>query len=367
MTAITETSGSAAARPRRDQVTALGLHPVAWAVWLASGLAMVFLTSDPLYVATIALVGGAVYLAYRRPERRAMDLVLAGGIVFAALTLPLNLLTGSSGATPLFHLPAITFPVWLAGVRLGGTVTAESLIYAAGQATGIAAIIALVCAFNVAVDHFRLLRLSPPGLAQLGIIVTVALLLVPETLGRAAALREARIVRGHHVGLGGLAAILLPLLAEALERSVQRAESLDARGFGRLSAAGAGIDAIVAVAGITVAAAGAFAYYYTSMHAIALIGVVAGAAVVAVVTLRQGRGGGAVRMRRQPLSRADTAAIAASAGALTIFAALRALGLGGLTYLPFPLLDVPRFDPLPAAACLLLVVPALFAVKERVE
>mgnify|MGYP001566341676 CR=1 FL=1 len=348
-----------ASSSRSGSASAVDPHPLAAATWLAAGLVMLFVTSNPFYTGTIGLCAIVVYIAHRRRDRRRLDLLLVIGVAFTALTVPLNLLTGSSGATPLFDLPTITLPGWLASVRFGGTVTAESLVYAVAQATGIAAIVALVCAFNAAVDHFRLLRLVPPGLAQLGIIVTIGLLLIPETLVRAAALHEARIVRGHHRGLRALPSLVLPLLAEALERSVQRAESLDARGFGRLSSHRGGVEALVAVAGIVSAAFGAFAYHYSYMHALSLVCLVAGGAAVAIVVWRQSRAGGAVRMRHSAMSAADVAVMCAACIGVSMFIALRVLGAGGLTYVPFPTLYVPPFEVAPAIACLLLLAPVV--------
>ena len=160
-----------------------------------------------------------------RQGRSALDGFLILGWLFSLLSIPLNLVTGSSGTTELFTLPAVTLPGWLGSVTLGGAVTAESLMYAVDQALAVAAIISVVCAFNAGVDHFQLLRLTPPGLAQLGVVVTIGLLLVPETLTRAGTLREARMTRGLSSGWTTAPTMLLPLLSDALERAVQRAES----------------------------------------------------------------------------------------------------------------------------------------------
>ncbi len=319
------------------------------------------LTSNPLYLATLGLCALAVYAAWRRPERRALDTLLLVSIGVALLTLPLNLATGSSGATVLFTLPEIVLPGWLASVRFGGDVTAESMLFAATRALGLIAIIAMVCAFNAGVDHFRLLRLVPASMAQLGIILTVGVVLVPETIARAAALREARIVRGHGGGMGTYIALLLPLLAEALERSVQRAESLDARGFGRLAAQRDPRTVIVVVACVAGAAIAFFASYYVD-HGSAAFASGAGLALVAVVIAwRQGRTGGAVRMRRAPLLRPDIIVVAASGFAVATFMTMRQFGVGGLSYLPFPEVVIPEFGIAAAAGILLLAAPTLFA------
>jgi energy-coupling factor transport system permease protein len=342
-----------------------GLHPAAWAAWLAAGSTMVFLTSNPLYIGVIGLSAAVVYATHRTPERRALDALLLFSLAISPLTIPLNLLTGSTGATVLFDAPSLTFPSWLAGVTLGGTVTGESLVYATTRAASIATIVAMVCAFNAAVDHFRLLKLAPPSLAQLGIIVTVAALLVPETLARAATLREARIVRGRSGGLRALPALLLPLLAEALERSIQRAESLDARGFGRLAVQRGRGESVVAVAGVAVATVGAFAYYYGLPAALAITCLAGGALATVAVVWRTGRQGGIVTMRAQPMTRTDAVVLATSIAAPAIFLSARVAGFGGLAYLPFPELIAPVFDPILAMAALLVLAPAVVSLASK--
>lgn len=340
-------------------------HPAAWAGWLAAGMTMVFLTSNPLYLATVALVAFVVYGTTRRTDRRSLDLLLPISLLFTVSMLPLNLLTGSTGATPLFDLPEVTLPGWLASVTFGGTITAESLAYAASRAVGIMAIVVMACAFNGAIDHFRLLKLVPPGLAQLGIIVTVALLLIPETVARAAALREARVLRGHRGGLRSYTALLIPLLAESLERSVQRAESLDARGFGRLAAGPSATASVVTVACVAIAASTAFASYYTAHHGLMMTIAVAASGAALLAVWRQGSGNAAVRMRRLPLSARDGGVLVAALFGAALFVILRATEGGGVTYLPFPEVAVPTFGPAGAAAALMLLTPALLYERGR--
>lgn len=340
------------------------LHPACWAAWLLAGVTCVLLTSNPLYLATLGLCALAVYAAWRRPERRALDGLLLVSIGIALLTLPLNLATGSSGATVLCTLPEIVLPGWLASVRFGGDVTAESMLFALARALGLIAIISMVCAFNAGVDHFRLLRLVPASMTQLGIILTVGVVLVPETIARASALREARIVRGHGGGVGTYIALLLPLLSEALERSVQRAESLDARGFGRLAAQGDPRTGVLVVACVAGAALAFFASYYVDYGSLLLAGGGVLGLIAVVIAWRHG-GDGAVRMRRAPLLRPDIIVLAASAAALLTFLALRQFGVGGLSYLPFPEVAIPEFGAIAAGGMLMLAIPALFAGERR--
>lgn len=321
---------------------------------------MVFLTSNPLYVALIALSAIVVYAAYRRASDRALDVLLVVGGAMALLTIPLNLVTGSTGATHLFDLPSLTLPGWLASVTLGGPVTAESLVYAATRAMTVVVVLTLVCSFNVAVDHFKLLKYTPPGLAQLGIVITISLLLVPETLRRIVSLQEARRVRGHDASLRSLPGLLLPILSEALERSVQRAESLDARGFGRLGVPASATETLIAVACLGISAISSFSYYYyPSARNAAFCGLALGLAGVVAIGIRQARRSSATRLSHSSMRMADGIVVVfAAAGVLAMLAA-RVASLGDVSYLPFPELVLPRLHPLPAVACMALVLPVL--------
>ncbi len=81
----------------------------------------------------------------------------------------------------------------------------------------------------------------PSALKQMGVVITVSVLLIPQAIGQARAVMEAQRLRGRAVrGLRSLAGLTVPVLAGALERSLQRAESLDARGFGSLDSIGQG-------------------------------------------------------------------------------------------------------------------------------
>jgi energy-coupling factor transport system permease protein len=335
-----------------------GGHPLAWTLWLGSAMLAVLLTSNPLYHATIALCALVVYAGVRPRRSGALDVLLSLGLMFCLLSVPLNLLTGSSGTTELFSLPAMTLPGWLGSVTVGGPVTAESLVYAADEALALAAILSIVCAFNAGVDHGQLLRLTPPGLAQLGLVVAVGLLLVPEALARAASLREARMTRGLASGWTASHTMLLPLLSDALERAVQRAESLDARGFGALASPVRTGETAVSILGLVLATIGAFAWYYApDERGVAGSMFLAGAALVLTMAWQQASRGTARRLFVPKLRRNDVLTAAASACSAATFLAMRLAGAGDVTYLPFPVLHAASYSIALGCASLLLLAP----------
>jgi energy-coupling factor transport system permease protein len=75
--------------------------------------------------------------------------------------------------------------------------------------------------------------MTPGFLYQAGIVTGIAVAFVPQMVATWQAIREAQQVRGHKVrGLRDLLPLLLPLLVTGLERAMNLAESMEARGFG---------------------------------------------------------------------------------------------------------------------------------------
>ncbi len=335
-------------------------HPASWAIWMCSAMLMALVTSNPLYHATIALCALVVYASVRSDRTRGLEVLLVAGLILSCLSILLNLVTGSTGPTEVFVLPGATLPGWLGSVTLGGRVTAESLVYAADQALALVALLCIICAFNASIDHFQLLKLTPPGLAQLGVVVSVGLLLVPETLARARTLREAHISRGRNVGFGTIPSSLLSLLSDGLERAVQRAESLDARGFGAMAAPPRRSETTFSIGGLVLAAVGAFSWYYAEDgRPLAATALLFGALLVISVAWRQASRGTARRLYVATWRRTDLFVVSAAIVGAVAFFALRVGGGNQIDYLPFPVVHAPGYGIAAAAACLLLLAPVI--------
>jgi energy-coupling factor transport system permease protein len=340
------------------------LQAEAWLAWLAAASVAVFLTSSPFYLATACLVALIVYEAMPGGRRRsAYGWIVKIGLFFALLSIPFNVLTGSSGSTALVELPRLSFPGWMGGVTLGGDVTAEALLFAGGKALRLVALLLFAAAFNVAVDHYRLLRMAPAALRQLGVVLTVAVLLLPQAFAQGRAVAEAQRLRGRRLrGVRNASAFVVPVLAGALERSIQRAESLDARGFGSQAPAAStsawrNLPVLLAVA---LAAAGIYVYLrYPGRPLLALSTIAAAVVVVLLVTKARGRRLSATRYSRDPLTRSSSLVIVCSVLSLALLLGMRLLGLGAIAYYPYPAATMPDLHPLAVFAVLLLLVPAL--------
>lgn len=141
---------------------------------------------------------------------------------------------GADFGTVLFTLPEIPLPSWAAGVRLLGPVTSESVLAGLYDGMRLAAIIICVGAANALANPKRLLKSLPPALYEVGTAVVVALSVFPQLAESVQRVRRARLLRGDPgKGIGALRRIVVPVLEDALERSMTLAAGMDARGYGR--------------------------------------------------------------------------------------------------------------------------------------
>ncbi|MFI6448230.1 energy-coupling factor transporter transmembrane protein EcfT [Kitasatospora sp. NPDC050543] len=216
------------------------LHPVAWWVWALGLAAAAGRTTNVLLLVLLAAAAGYVVASRRTaaPWARAYGVFLRLAVTIVVLRVVLqSLLVGSGGATVLLDLPEIPLPGWMAGVKLGGPITAEAAYGAFGDGAKLAVMLLCFGAANALASPARLLRALPRALHELGVAVTVALSAAPQLVTAVARVRRARRLRALPVkGLRGLLSIVVPVLEEALDRSLVTAAALDARGYGRREA-----------------------------------------------------------------------------------------------------------------------------------
>ncbi|WP_370941943.1 energy-coupling factor transporter transmembrane component T [Amycolatopsis sp. cg5] len=214
------------------------LHPAAWWVW-ALGLAVAATrTTNPWLLLTIIAVAGYVVVSRRSeaPWALAFRLYLwLGAFIVGFRVLFRFVFGGAEGSTIILRLPEIPLPEWAAGIRLFGDVSAESLLGGFYDGLRLAAMVICLGAANALANPKRLLKAMPPALYEVGTAVIVALSVFPQLAESALRVRRARKLRGGPRGKGvkALHAIVVPVLEDALARSLQLAASMDSRGYGR--------------------------------------------------------------------------------------------------------------------------------------
>lgn len=214
------------------------LHAGAWWLWALGLATAASRTTNPLLLGLIVGVAGYVVAARRTdaPWARSYGAFLKLGLFVLGLRLLFSMLLGSPipGSHTLFTLPEVPLPAWAQGIRFGGRVTAEQLVFAFYDGAKLATLLVCVGAANALANPARLLKSLPAALYEAGVAVVVAMTFAPNMVADVVRLRTARRLRGRSTG--GVKAVLqigLPVLEGALERSVAIAASMDARGYGR--------------------------------------------------------------------------------------------------------------------------------------
>ncbi len=213
------------------------VHPWAWWCWaIGIGIA-VSGTTNPLLLALIATAVVVVVMLRRSnaPWARSVRAYLYLSLFVIGMRVFFQVLIGTgSGETVLFALPEIPLPEWAAGIRLGGPVTAEGLTNTLYDALRLAVMLLCIGAANALANPRRALRSVPAALYEASVAVVVALSVAPQLIESAQRVRRARRLRGEPAkGLGVLSTVAMPVLTDAIERSLALAAGMESRGFAR--------------------------------------------------------------------------------------------------------------------------------------
>ncbi|MFJ2890418.1 CbiQ family ECF transporter T component [Streptomyces sp. NPDC087305] len=214
------------------------LHPGAWWLWSLGLATAATRTTNPLLLTLLITVTAYVVATHRTAAPWSRSYTAFAKLALAVLLIRLLFATilGSPipGTHPLLTLPELPLPHWAQGIRLGGEVTTEALLFAFYDGLRLATLLICVGAANALANPARLLKSLPGALYETGVAVVVALTFAPNLIADAQRLRAARRLRGRpDRGLRGLLQVGLPVLEGALERSVALAAAMDARGYGR--------------------------------------------------------------------------------------------------------------------------------------
>lgn len=214
------------------------VHPIAWWLW-AIGLAVAAsFTTNPLLL--MLLIGGACFVVVLRrgnaPWARSLRLYLMLGAFIVVVRVAFRCLVGASGTgTVVLDLPSIPLPEWAAGVSLLGPVHLSDVLDGVYDGLRLATMIICIGAANSLANPKRLLKVVPIGLYDIGTVVVVAVSVFPQladSLGRVRRAQQLRPDRG-----GGkwhaVRRVIVPVLADALDRSLLLAAAMDSRGYGR--------------------------------------------------------------------------------------------------------------------------------------
>ena len=209
------------------------LHPLTLWIWaLLTAIGVVSL--DSTRVALISM-GVAVLLVKIRADGSPWNATFSWSLRIAIFIIAIRALVGVLIGVPIpgteiFRIPILELPSWMPGIRIGGAVTAERLSSSLHEGIIIAAMIVLFGAASALTSPHKLLRVLPFFIYEVGITLVIAASVFPQLVQSLKRIRRAQRLRG--IEKIGVRTLALPLLEEALSRSLQLAESMDARGYG---------------------------------------------------------------------------------------------------------------------------------------
>jgi energy-coupling factor transport system permease protein len=342
-------------------------HPLTWLLWAVSAATLAFLTLNPLYLALLGLAAAANYLAVRRrsPLAQSWGAFIKLGMLIWLVTIPLNALMAHQGRYVLFTLPP-SLPL------IGGHITLEGAVYGFVRGLSLIVLLTVFAAFNSAVDQARLLRRMPAFLYLVSMVTSIAMAFVPQMVTVMKDIREAQRIRGHQFkGLRDLLPLFVPLLTTGMERAIQLAESMEARGFGgALAAISAGRELaqkVLTFAALLVILFGVFAAsYWDSRRWIGIVITLAGAACLLAVFWSQSRRVKRSHYRRERWLPRDWLVIGLTLFALSTLILLRWVDRTALFYYSYPPYVIwPAFNPLIGALFLPFIAPAILLPVAR--
>jgi energy-coupling factor transport system permease protein len=223
---------------------ARGLHPLAWWVW-ALGLAVAASrTTNPILLALLLGVLALVVSARRSdaPWARGFRSYLILGLIVVAIRVAFRCIFGGdievAGQHLLVGLPQVPLPSWAAGVQIGGPITLEGTLDALYGGLALATLLCCIGAANTLANPKRALAVLPGALYELGAAAVVALSVAPQLIESFGRIRRARRLRGDGgQRMAAWRAVIVPVLEDALERSLRLAAAMDSRGYGRSAGA----------------------------------------------------------------------------------------------------------------------------------
>ncbi|MFP4149109.1 MAG: energy-coupling factor transporter transmembrane component T, partial [Nitriliruptoraceae bacterium] len=213
------------------------VHPGAWWLWALGLAAAAARTTNVWLLLLVLAVAGLVVTARRSdaPWGRSFAVFLKLGLVVIAIRVVFQtVLGGPVPGTVLVDLPEVPLPAWAAGITLGGPVTDAALAGALVEGLRLATMLACLGAANALANPKRLLASVPAALYEVGVAVVVALSFAPSLATAVQRVRAARRLRGRpDRGVRSLVTVAMPVLEDALERSLALAAAMDSRGYGR--------------------------------------------------------------------------------------------------------------------------------------
>ena len=209
------------------------LHPLTWWLWSIALIVTVIRANSALYAALV--IAGAAFIVWRWagnfPWSKSFWFSLRLGIFILIVRAFTGVLIGVPiPGTKIVELPILPLPDWMAGIRIGGVITQERLTSSLHEGIIIVSVVALFGAAVSLTSPHKMLRVLPVIVYEFGVAIVIATSSLPQLVGSYSRIKRARILRGDEKPK--FKSTALPLLEEALAKSLDLAAAMDSRGYG---------------------------------------------------------------------------------------------------------------------------------------
>jgi energy-coupling factor transport system permease protein len=264
-----------------------------WALSMATAASQ---TTNPILLAMILAVVGFVVAARRTDAPWALGFKMylyLGAFVVVMRMIWRIIFGGGAGDHILFVLPEIPLPAIAAGIRLFGPVSVEELLGGLYDGLRLATMLVCVGAANALANPKRLLKALPAALYEIGAAVVVALSVAPQLIESVLRVRRARRLRaGRQTGMRALRGIIIPVLEDAMDRSLALAAAMDSRGYGRVGDLPKGtrrLTGALVITGLIGVCVGLYGVFDGTMAVFGIVMLVCGLVVAAIGFVAGGR------------------------------------------------------------------------------
>lgn len=340
------------------------IHPIAWLAWLGAVLVALSVTRNPFYLALILLWITLVAVS-SRPAAGASSILISPlrfALVVMTFSALFNMLTVHFGDTVLFSLPGF-LPL------VGGIITLEALVFGCLNGLVVSGLFAAFSLVNRLLPVRAMVQLIPRAFYPVAVVASIAVTFVPAMLRHFEQIREAQAVRGHRLrGLRDWLPLILPLLIGGLERALQLAEAMTARGFTGTNRPGNEITVRLAmVGGMLLLLSGWLLRLAWRLEGPGLALLLSGAGLILGMLWQVGRRSSRTVYRPESWRPGDWAvAISAAAVAAAFLFHLPGLDRTTIFYYPYPTLTIPRFNAGMALVTAALLTPVLRQVRRPI-
>lgn len=326
----------------------------AWIAWGIAASLPAMIGRNPFVLAELLIIVFVVRLVCASDQSWSwVSRIIA---IFVTISVGFNALTVHSGDRELARLPD-DLPI------VGGPITLNAIAY--GIVSGLA-IFVIVLTWTLVAAHLNwtsLMHQVPARFADIAVAGSVAWAYLPSMRHTLGEIRETQISRGWEARrVRDLPALIVPLLAGGLERSLVTAEVLETRGFGGAkSHTRSGWSGFRMISGLVCLVSGIYCLA-VGMTIVAIALGLVGALALAIEARIIPEVTRPTTLRDSAWSRYDTMCTAAAALALMIVLSSYVRSASSLAFNPYPVLQLPQVDLVLMAGLLLLFAPAVVAV-----